>query len=84
MSGEMAADPLAELYRDRYGAMVRLAYLLTGDTAAAEDLVQVGHHGTVWYVAGSPPTRSSCDRTARGPAPASRWCPRSAARSRAE
>jgi RNA polymerase sigma-70 factor (sigma-E family) len=33
-------EPLAELYRERYEPMVRLAYLLTGDRAAAEDLVQ--------------------------------------------
>jgi hypothetical protein len=28
-------EPLAELYRERYEPMVRLAYLLTGDRAAA-------------------------------------------------
>ncbi len=36
------ATPLGfvELYRDRYEPMVRLAYLLTGDRAAGEELVQ--------------------------------------------
>lgn len=34
------ADPLVELYRERYAPMVRLAYLLTGDRSAAEELVQ--------------------------------------------
>jgi RNA polymerase sigma-70 factor (sigma-E family) len=33
-------DPLVELYRDRYEPMVRLAYLMVGDRAAAEELVQ--------------------------------------------
>ena len=33
------ADPLVELYRDRHRAMLRLAYLMTGDRAAAEELV---------------------------------------------
>jgi RNA polymerase sigma-70 factor (sigma-E family) len=33
-------DPLVELYRARYEPMVRLAYLLTGDRAVAEELVQ--------------------------------------------
>ena len=31
---------LADLYRDSYGAMVRLAYLLTDSNALAEELVQ--------------------------------------------
>lgn len=34
------AGDLEALYRDRYRPMVRLAYLLTGDGAAAEELVQ--------------------------------------------
>lgn len=34
------AVPLVELYRERYDPMVRLAYLLTGDRAVAEELVQ--------------------------------------------
>ncbi|MGH9157175.1 MAG: SigE family RNA polymerase sigma factor [Acidimicrobiales bacterium] len=34
------AGPLVELYRERYRSMVRLAYLLTGDRTAAEELVQ--------------------------------------------
>lgn len=34
------ADPLVELYRERYGPMVRLAYLMISDWAAAEELVQ--------------------------------------------
>ena len=34
------AEPLVELYRDRYEPMVRLAYLLTGDRSVAEELVQ--------------------------------------------
>ena len=33
-------EPLLTLYRDRYEPMVRLAYLLTGDRAVAEELVQ--------------------------------------------
>ena len=41
MATEMAVDdPFVELYRARYDPMVRLAYLLTGDRAAAEELVQ--------------------------------------------
>ncbi|HVF14063.1 MAG TPA: SigE family RNA polymerase sigma factor [Acidimicrobiales bacterium] len=31
---------LADLYRDRYGPMVRLAYLMVGSTSVAEELVQ--------------------------------------------
>ncbi len=31
---------LADLYRERYGPMVRLAYLMVGSTTVAEDLVQ--------------------------------------------
>ena len=34
------APALVDLYRERYGPMVRVAYLLTGDTAVAEELVQ--------------------------------------------
>jgi RNA polymerase sigma-70 factor (sigma-E family) len=34
------ADPLVELYQERYGPMVRLAYLMISDWAAAEELVQ--------------------------------------------
>ena len=34
------AGGLVELYQDRYEPMVRLAYLLTGDGAVAEELVQ--------------------------------------------
>lgn len=33
-------DPFVELYRERYEPMVRLAYLLTGNRAVAEELVQ--------------------------------------------
>lgn len=33
------ADPLVELYRERHSAMLRLAYLMTGDRSAAEELV---------------------------------------------
>lgn len=33
-------DGFVALYRDRYDPMVRLAYLMTGSQAAAEDLVQ--------------------------------------------
>lgn len=33
-------DGLVGLYRERYAPMVRLAYLLTGDRAAAEELAQ--------------------------------------------
>ena len=33
-------EPFVELYRTRYDAMVRLAYLLTGDRSAAEELAQ--------------------------------------------
>lgn len=43
-SGDAAGDPraaaFADLYRERYAAMVRLAYLLTGSNAVAEELVQ--------------------------------------------
>ena len=35
-----ADEAFADLYRDRWAAMVRLAHLLTGDNAAAQDLVQ--------------------------------------------
>jgi RNA polymerase sigma-70 factor (sigma-E family) len=34
------ADPLVQLYRDRYEPMVRLAYLMTGSRDVAEELVQ--------------------------------------------
>lgn len=34
------SGPLVELYRERHQPMVRLAYLLTGDRGAAEELVQ--------------------------------------------
>ncbi len=37
---EAVDDGLAELYRDRYGPMVRLAHLITGSNAVAPDLVQ--------------------------------------------
>ena len=33
-------EPFVDLYRTRYDAMVRLAYLLTGDRSAAEELAQ--------------------------------------------
>lgn len=33
-------DPLVELYRQEYGAMVRFAHLLTGSNEVAEELVQ--------------------------------------------
>jgi RNA polymerase sigma-70 factor (sigma-E family) len=49
-------DPFVELYRERYTPMVRLAYLLTGDGAAAEELVQdsfVALHGA-WDRAANP------------------------------
>jgi len=35
-----ASSAFEELYREGYGPMVRLAYLLTGDRAVAEELVQ--------------------------------------------
>lgn len=51
------AEPLVALYRERYGPMVRLAYLLTGDRAVAEELVQDAfvsvHRG--WDRATNPP-----------------------------
>lgn len=34
------ADGVAELYRQEYGPMVRLAHLITGSNEAAEDIVQ--------------------------------------------
>lgn len=46
-----------ELYRSRYDAMVRLAYLMTGNRAVAEDLVQdafVSVHRS-WARATNPP-----------------------------
>ena len=33
-------DSLADLYRERYASMVRLAYLMVGSTPVAEELVQ--------------------------------------------
>ena len=36
----VAPDPLGELYRSHRAPMVRLAHLLTGSNAAAQDLVQ--------------------------------------------
>lgn len=50
-------EPLVELYRDRYEPMVRLAYLLTGDRAVAEEVVQdafVNVH-RAWDRATNPP-----------------------------
>ena len=50
-------EPLVALYRDRYEPMVRLAYLLTGDRAAAEEVVQdafVNVHRS-WARAENPP-----------------------------
>jgi RNA polymerase sigma-70 factor (sigma-E family) len=50
-------EPFVDLYRDRYDAMVRLAYLLTGDRAAAEELTQdafVAVHRN-WGRASNPP-----------------------------
>ena len=35
-----APESLADLFREQYGKVVRLAYLLTGSEAVAEDLVQ--------------------------------------------
>lgn len=37
---EQWSPSLVDLYQERYAPMVRLAYLLTGDAAAAEELVQ--------------------------------------------
>ena len=48
---------LVDLYRERYGPMVRLAYLMTGDRSAAEELVQdafVRVHRS-WSSATNPP-----------------------------
>ena len=39
-SVERPAEALAQLFRDRYKPMVRLAYLLTSDRVIAEELVQ--------------------------------------------
>ena len=50
-------DPLIQLYRERYEPMVRLAYLMTGDRAVAEELVQdafVNVH-RAWSRATNPP-----------------------------
>ena len=50
-------EPLVALYRDRYEPMVRLAYLLTGDRAVAEEVVQdafVNVH-RAWDRATNPP-----------------------------
>jgi RNA polymerase sigma-70 factor (sigma-E family) len=63
MSTGMAAadppwdEPFVELYRDRYDPMVRLAYLVTGDRTAAEELTQdafVAVHRN-WARATNPP-----------------------------
>lgn len=40
MTGRTWDDDLLALYRRRYGPMVRLAYLLTGNRSVAEELVQ--------------------------------------------
>lgn len=51
------ADSLQSLYRERYEPMVRLAYLLTGDQAVAEELVQdafINVHRS-WSRATNPP-----------------------------
>jgi RNA polymerase sigma-70 factor (sigma-E family) len=40
VAGPPRPGSLADLYRERYGAMVRLAYLMVGSTSVAEDLVQ--------------------------------------------
>lgn len=37
---ESGTDAFVDLYRERYGPMVRLAYLMTGSNEAAEELVQ--------------------------------------------
>jgi len=50
-------EPFVALYRERHGPMVRLAYLLTSDRAAAEELVQdafVSVHRS-WARATNPP-----------------------------
>jgi RNA polymerase sigma-70 factor (sigma-E family) len=52
LSDEPATDPwddrLTAIYRERYGRLVRLAYLLTGHNAVAEEIVQdafvASHH----------------------------------------
>lgn len=57
MEVDPGVDPLAALYRERYGAMVRLAYLLTGERSVAEELVQdafVNVHRN-WHRAEHPP-----------------------------
>lgn len=64
MTAEMGAteppvwdDPLIQLYQERYEPMVRLAYLMTGDRAVAEELVQdafVNVH-RAWSRATNPP-----------------------------
>ena len=64
MAADMTTEPspawepgLVDLYRDRYGPMVRLAYLLTGSNEVAEELVQdafVRVH-RAWDRAASPP-----------------------------
>ena len=40
VTGADAGSGLADLYRDQYRAMVRLAHLITGSNEVAEDLVQ--------------------------------------------
>ena len=50
-------EPFVALYRERYGPMVRLAYLLTGNRSVAEELVQdafVSVHRS-WSRATNPP-----------------------------
>jgi RNA polymerase sigma-70 factor (sigma-E family) len=50
-------EPFVELYRSRYEPMVRLAYLITGDRTAAEELTQdafVAVHRN-WSRATNPP-----------------------------
>ena len=60
MGGDLSvpwAEEMVSLYRDRYAPMVRLAYLLTGDRSAAEELVQdafVSVHRS-WARVGDPP-----------------------------
>ena len=51
------ADPLEALYRERYAAMVRVAYLLTGRPEVAEELVQDAFVNVSrnWHRATNPP-----------------------------
>src|SRR5690242_16023337 len=39
-SPAVAVTPFDQLYRERYAGLVRLAYLMVGDNAVAEELVQ--------------------------------------------